>query len=108
MGRIGEYIGQEIVPEELPSKAVLNDDPVEPEMVSIKMRIGKKQKLRAGTLLGILTGENGIKGSEVGKIQIFDNQSYIAVKREVVKQVLRKLSKENWKNRPIKAWKVGN
>lgn len=108
MGKIGEYIGQEIVAEELPSKDVLNDDPVEPEMASIKLRIGKKQKLRAGTLLGILTGEDGIEGSQVGKIQIFDNLSYIAVKREAVKQTLRKLSKESWKNRPIKAWKVGN
>lgn len=108
MGKIGEYLGQEIEAEELPPKEILEEAPMKPEMVSLKLRVGKKQKLRAANLLGALTGANGLQGSQVGKIQIFDNQSYVAIQRDAVKQALDKLSRESWKGRPIKAWEVGN
>jgi ATP-independent RNA helicase DbpA len=38
--------------------------------------------LRPGDLLGALTGDVGLPGDAVGKIDIFPTRSYVAVKRE--------------------------
>ncbi len=55
---------------------------LEPPMISIWIGGGRKDKVRPGDILGALTGESGIPGSEVGKIDIFDNHAFVAVKRE--------------------------
>jgi ATP-independent RNA helicase DbpA len=34
--------------------------------------------------LGVLTSEGGIAGSEIGKIDIFDDHAYVAIKQESV------------------------
>jgi ATP-independent RNA helicase DbpA len=44
---------------------------------------GKKAKLRAGDLLGALTGDAGLTKEQVGKIQVFEFASYVALAREV-------------------------
>ena len=63
---------------------------------------GKKQKVRPGDILGALTGDNGINGNQVGKIQIFDNASYVAVQRKVLRQALTKLTQGKLKGRTFK------
>ena len=57
---------------------------------------------RPGDILGALTGDNGVEGNDVGKIQIFDLQAYVAVKRSVVKQALKKISEGKLKGRTFK------
>lgn len=52
-----------------------------PPMVSLRIAGGRKDKIRPGDILGALTGTAGIAGSEVGKIDIFDNHSFVAIKR---------------------------
>ncbi|MBC7692931.1 MAG: ATP-dependent RNA helicase DbpA [Methylotenera sp.] len=43
---------------------------------------GRKEKLRAGDILGALTGEaGGLPGTSIGKIEIQDHFSYVAVSR---------------------------
>ncbi len=56
----------------------------EPPMVSLWIDGGRKNKVRPGDILGALTGDAGIAGSEVGKIDIFDAHAYVAVKRDSV------------------------
>ena len=73
-------------------------------MVTLILRLGRKQKLRAGNLLGALTGPEGIAGSQVGKIVVGDEYSYVAVERGIKGAALAKLSKETWKGRAIRAW----
>jgi ATP-independent RNA helicase DbpA len=86
-----EEQGVPVVREILPPSALMNQPPVRPPMVTLQIDGGKKSKVRPGDILGALTGEDGINGSDVGKIQVFDMSSYVAVKREVAKQALRKL-----------------
>ncbi len=52
-------------------------------MVTLSIDAGRKSKVRAGDILGALTGEGGIAGADVGKIQISEQYSYVAVKRQV-------------------------
>lgn len=48
---------------------------------------GRRDKLRAGDLLGALTGTIGIAGSEVGKIEIHDRWTFVGVARTAAKKV---------------------
>ena len=103
-----EYLGQPIEPLELPHKSML-DRPIEPPpMATIQIDGGKKQKVRAGDILGALTGKKGvaIHGKDVGKITIADHWSYVAVRKSVAKHALDKISKGKLKGRSFRAWLV--
>ena len=54
-------------------------------------RRGPQSKVRAGDILGALTGEGGIAGADVGKIQIAEQYSYVAVRRGAAKAALKRL-----------------
>lgn len=60
----------------------------EPPMVTLWIDGGRKNKVRPGDILGALTGDAGIAGSEVGKIDIFDAHAYVAIKRDSVDKAL--------------------
>lgn len=49
---------------------------------------GKKEKLSKGDILGFLTKECGVAASEIGKIDVFDHYSLVAVSREEVPAIL--------------------
>jgi ATP-dependent RNA helicase DbpA len=52
-------------------------------MVTLYISGGRKDKLRPGDILGALTGEaGGFPGSDVGKIEIHERFSYVAIARE--------------------------
>ena len=56
---------------------------------------GKKDKLRPGDLLGALTGDAGLHKEQVGKIQIGEFMSYVALDRRVAEQAFERLSQGN-------------
>ncbi|RWS49194.1 ATP-dependent RNA helicase DbpA [Arcobacter venerupis] len=60
---------------------------------------GKKQKLRAGDILGALTAGIGLEKTDIGKIDILDFASYVAINKEKISFVLEKLSKEKIKGK---------
>jgi ATP-independent RNA helicase DbpA len=59
--------------------------------------------LRAGDILGALTGENGLPASKIGKITITDMQSYVAIESGSAKQALKRITTGKVKGRLIKA-----
>ncbi|NQZ50101.1 MAG: ATP-dependent RNA helicase DbpA [Moritella sp.] len=95
-----------ITPEALPPMSVLNESPMTPQMECIRIDGGKKQKVRAGDILGALTGKDGIDGKLVGKIQLFDNCAYVAVDTKVAKAAVQKIGKGKLKGRMFRAWIV--
>jgi ATP-independent RNA helicase DbpA len=100
---IDEYMDFPITPVGLPGKEVLAEVPYQAAMVTIEIAGGKKQKVRAGDILGALTGENGIPGKDVGKINLFDMRSYVAVDKHVAKKALKKLESGKMKGRNFRA-----
>src|SRR5438067_567567 len=56
---------------------------------------GKKAKLRAGDLLGALTGDAGLAKDQVGKISVFEFVSYVALAREVADTAFARLNGGN-------------
>jgi ATP-independent RNA helicase DbpA len=72
-------------------------------MMTIALSAGRKDKLRAGDILGALTGENGLPASKIGKITITDMQSYVAIESGSAKQALKRITTGKVKGRLIKA-----
>ncbi len=101
--RLEHMLGFSIEAESLPSESLLAITPPKPAMVTVQIEGGKKQKLRPGDILGALTGEQGIAGKQVGKINIFANHAYVAIDINAVSAALKKLSKGKLKGRSFKA-----
>lgn len=80
--------------------------PESPPMVTLQLDAGKKSKLRPGDILGALTGEGGIAGSEVGKIDIFDFTAYVAVRRDAANRAVKRLESGKVKGRSVKVRKL--
>jgi ATP-independent RNA helicase DbpA len=64
-------------------------------MTTLCIAGGKKDKLRPGDLLGALTGEAGLAKDHVGKIQIGEFFSYVALDRRVAEQAYARLNGNN-------------
>ena len=76
------------------------DDSLTPQVTTIQISGGRKNKLRPGDLLGALTAQGGIPGDAVGSIDLFDSYAYIAIKNAHVQQAQKQLN-----DRPIKGRK---
>lgn len=61
---------------------------VQPIFVTLSIDGGKRQKLRPGDILGALTKEAGIDGDDIGKINVTNQVSFIAVKLRSVKRAM--------------------
>lgn len=97
-----DYLDHVIKAEQLPDDSVRQLPPLQAQMATIQIDGGKKQKLRPGDILGALTGDKGIQGKQVGKINVFDNKAYVAVDKAMLNSALKKLSKGKMKGRNFK------
>jgi ATP-independent RNA helicase DbpA len=93
--------------EPLPPDSCLELAVLKPEMATLRIDAGKKQKIRAGDILGALTGEQGVVGTQVGKINVAENWAYIAVNRESVRLAHQKLADGKLKGRSVRVKFVG-
>jgi ATP-independent RNA helicase DbpA len=64
-------------------------------MVTLCIAGGKKDKLRPADLLGALTGDAGLSKEQVGKINITQFASYVAIRREAAQQAFERLGAGN-------------
>lgn len=76
--------------------------PVKPAMVTLCIAGGRKDKVRPGDVLGALTGEAGLPGKVVGKIDLFDFQCFVAIERDHAKTALKRLETGRIKGRKIR------
>ncbi len=95
-----EYASDEVI--FLKESALSRDTTFEmkPQYVTLVIEGGKKDKLRAGDILGALTGDVGLKGANIGKIDIYDRQAYVAIESKFINE-----AEKGLKNRKIKAKK---
>ena len=97
------YLQEQVDQKELPIDALLEQSPSRPDMSTLRVEGGKKQKLRPGDLVGALTKGEEITGSQIGKIQVMDNWAYLAIERVVAKTALNKLSNGKIKGKSFRA-----
>jgi len=100
--RIEEY--QRIVPEWLAWKDLepASRDALVPPMVTLQIASGRKDKLRAGDVLGALTGDAGFRADQVGKIAVHDVMTYVAVDRRIGARAQRRLAEGKIKGRAVR------
>ncbi len=75
-----------------------------PPNVTLVLEGGKKDKMRPGDILGALTGEAGLEWKYVGKIDIYDRQSYVAIDRSMADKAYSYLKKGKIKGRSFPVW----
>lgn len=68
---------------------------------TLVIEAGKKDKLRPGDILGALCGDAGIDGKKIGKIDVFERQSYVAIERGIINKACEQLKKGKIKGRKI-------
>jgi ATP-independent RNA helicase DbpA len=102
LGRLQEALGRTFEPL-APTAARSRSDHkphVEREWETICIRAGRKQKLRPADILGALTGEGlHLRFEQVGKIEIQDHRSFVAVEKSVARKALHCLREGRIKGR---------
>ncbi|HEY7885643.1 MAG TPA: ATP-dependent RNA helicase DbpA, partial [Cellvibrionaceae bacterium] len=100
LNRLEDYLKSPLTLEPMPEAA--DHYRVEPEMVTLNIDGGKKDKLRPGDILGALTKEAGLNADEIGKIDIFTFAAYVAVKPGSAKAALLHLQNGKLKGRKFR------
>ena len=77
-----------------------------PPMVTLQIVGGRKEKIRPGDVLGALTGEGGFAASQIGKINVNEFSTYVAVDRQIAEQALNALSAGKVKGKKVKVRRV--
>jgi ATP-independent RNA helicase DbpA len=81
---------QKLVWKDLPPMDGRKKPPL-PRMVTLNISGGRRDKLRAGDILGALTGTAGFEGKQIGKIDIFNTQAFVAVEYDLATSALERL-----------------
>jgi ATP-independent RNA helicase DbpA len=84
------------------SPADASREPLRPPMVTLQILGGRKEKIRAGDVLGALTKDIGLDASAIGKIDVNDFSTYVAVQRDSADKALRGLNAGKVKGRSVK------
>ncbi len=89
-----EYIKDTPEEYELPTDV---ETPPQPRMVTLYIGKGKKDKISKGDVLGFLCKVGGLKGSEIGRIDVKERCAYAAVSRDKWKSVVARTAGEKLK-----------
>ena len=102
VGRIEQLQGRESPWQPVSSLTPAKGEPLRPPMATLQIVGGRKEKIRAGDVLGALTGEAGFTKEQVGKINVNEFSTYVAVDRAIARQAEAKLSAGRIKGRSVK------
>ena len=102
VGKIEQLQGRESVWAPLISLTPAAGGVLRPPMATLQIVGGRKEKIRAGDVLGALTGEAGFTREQVGKINVNEFSTYVAVERSIAKQAVTQLSDGKVKGRSVK------
>ena len=106
MGRVGaieQALGREVEWHPLAGLTPAGDGPLLPPMETLQILGGRKEKIRPGDVLGALTGDAGFDGAQIGKINVTDFSTYVAVERGLAREAVRRLNLGKIKGRKVKA-----
>lgn len=102
---IEENLGQSITWGKQEALSCVDEKIVYPDMVTLSLSAGKKDKIRPGDILGALIKDAGLPVESIGKINIAALQSYVAIHRNHVDKALQYLENGKLKGRRIQVRK---
>ena len=74
-----------------------------PPMVTIQIIGGRKEKIRAGDVMGAMCADFGYSRDQIGKISVNDFSTYVAVDRRIASAACAKLNAGRVKGKAVKA-----
>ncbi|SOY39804.1 ATP-dependent RNA helicase, stimulated by 23S rRNA [Cupriavidus taiwanensis] len=105
MGRVGnleQHHGGEFEWHALAELTPASTGRLLPPMVTLQMLGGRKEKIRPGDILGALTGEAGFAKEQIGKINVLEMSTYIAVERSIGREAVKRLNAGKVKGKKVK------
>jgi len=108
VGKIDQLQGRESRWYPLAELTPTGQGPLVPPMATIQIVGGRKEKIRAGDVLGALTGELGYTREQIGKINVNEFSTYVAVNRAVAAQAAQRLNSGRVKGKSVRARLVDN
>ncbi|SOY39619.1 ATP-dependent RNA helicase, stimulated by 23S rRNA [Cupriavidus taiwanensis] len=105
MGRVGnleQHHGGEFEWHPLAELTPASSERLLAPMVTLQMLGGRKEKIRPGDILGALTGEAGFAKEQIGKINVLEMSTYIAVERSIGREAVKRLNAGKVKGKKVK------
>ncbi len=105
MGRVGgieQALGREVEWHRLNELDASSAAPLLPPMETLQILGGRKDKIRPGDVLGALTGDAGFRGDQIGKINLTEFSTYVAVERGIARDAVRKLNAGTVKGKKVR------
>lgn len=104
--RLKEYLNLDDEAVNAASARLSHNDVRFPELCTIEVSGGKKDKVRPGDIVGALTADKTITSDDIGKIQVKPQRTYVAVKLTVIKEAMDLLKHGKIKGRTFKARRI--
>ena len=102
VGKIEQLQGRDSVWQPLSSLTPAAGGLLQPPMATLQIVGGRKEKIRAGDVLGALTGDAGFAKEQVGKINVNEFSTYVAVSRDIAREAVQRLSAGRVKGKTVK------
>jgi ATP-independent RNA helicase DbpA len=102
VGKIEHLQGRESQWHPLSELQPTSKDPLVPPMVTLHIQGGRKEKIRPGDVLGALTADLGYTREQVGKINVNEWSTYVAVDRDIAQQAASRLNAGRIKGKGVK------
>ncbi|MGE4240341.1 ATP-dependent RNA helicase DbpA [Ramlibacter sp.] len=103
VGRIEQLQGRESAWHKLDELTPGAGERLLPPMATIHIQGGRKEKIRPGDVLGALTADLGYTREQIGKIDINEFATYVAVERGIAREATSRLNEGRIKGRGVKA-----
>jgi ATP-independent RNA helicase DbpA len=102
VGKIEQMQGRESEWHELAELTPTGTGKLVPPMVTLHIQGGRKEKIRPGDVLGALTADLGFSREQVGKIDVNEFSTYVAMERSVAHDAARRLNDGRIKGKSVK------
>ncbi|MDP3651784.1 MAG: ATP-dependent RNA helicase DbpA [Rhodoferax sp.] len=105
VGKIEQYQNQPSTWHKLDELTPTGNGPLQPPMATLQILGGRKEKVRAGDVLGALTGAEGgpaYSREQIGKIQVTEFCTFVAVQRSLANAACAKLNAGKIKGKSVK------
>ena len=104
--RLGELQGHALSYESIDLIPNKRGTRVQPKYVTLYISGGRKDKVRRGDVLGAITRGAGVDGKHIGKIDVVEHSTYVAVEPDYVHQVVSRLNQGKIKGRKFKVGRL--
>ncbi|MFT6591600.1 MAG: ATP-independent RNA helicase DbpA [Rhodoferax sp.] len=102
VGKIEQYQNRESTWHKVDELTPTGSGPLLPPMVTLQILGGRKEKIRPGDVLGALTADAGYSREQIGKINVTEFTTFVAVNRDIAQEAMNKLNAGKVKGKSVR------